>query len=161
MKCYRSFPITYCVVSTICALLPLLITGCGTTHESELLEIHDTITANHVDTVTQYVSKTVHDTIHHHMERIVTVNEKGDTIRETNNNYYYQHTIERDSDAYYRHLIDSLVKSLNQNHEHEKTVEKSSSWWELWKWKIIAFAAIILIVKLIFRKKKKIINLMR
>lgn len=147
--------LTYIYICLALSSITFLVTGCATASKSELLEIHDTITANRVDTVRQHVRETVHDTIHNYTEHIVTVNEKGDTIRETNNNYYYQHTIERDSGSYYIHLIDSLVKSLNQNHDSEKTLEKKPPWWQSLEWKIVAFASIIFIAKLIIRKKKE------
>lgn len=132
MKCSYSYPITHCLV-LVSFLFSFLITGCGTTHESELLEIHDTITAAHVDTVRQYIKQTVYDTIHQHTERIVTVNERGDTVKEVNNNYYKERIIERDSSSYYRHMIDSLMKSLMQNHDKEAVTEKKPSFWERWK----------------------------
>lgn len=147
--------LTYIYICLALSSITFLVTGCATSSKSELLEIHDTITANRIDTVRQYVRETVHDTIHNRTENIVTVNEKGDTIRETNNNYFYQHTIERDSGAYYIHLIDSLVKSLNQNHDSEKTVEKKPPWWKSLGGEIVVIASIALIVTMIFRKNQK------
>lgn len=136
-----------CLYHIICCIFAgFLLLNCASSRKSELLEIHDTITANHVDTVTQYFSKTVHDTIHHHTERIITISEKGDTTKETNNNYYYQHTVERDSSAYYRHILDSLIKSLNQNHDKEEVKEKKTSWWDTLPWMIIAIGAIVALV---------------
>lgn len=138
--------LTYIYICLALSSITFLVTGCATASKSELLEIHDTITANRVDTVRQHVRETVHDTIHNYTEHIVTVNEKGDTTKETNNNYFYQHTIERDSSSQYIHLIDSLIKSLNQNHDKEEVKEKKTSWWNTLPWMIIAIGAIIALV---------------
>lgn len=139
-------------------LAMLAFMGCKTIKDSELVEIHDTVSVNRIDTVYQYTQKIVNDTVREKTEHIVTVNEKGDTIRETNNYYYNQHTIERDSSAYYAHLIDSIMKSLNQNHDHEKVVEKKPSIWERFKWQLIALALLIALILLLVPRIKKFLT---
>lgn len=146
--------LTYIYIYICLALssITFLITGCATTSKSELLEIHDTITINRVDTVRLFVYKTVHDTIHHHTEHIVTVNQKGDTVKVVNNNYIRERIVERDSSAYYKHQLDSVKHALNQNHDSEKTVEKKPPWWEERVIRILVIATITVIVTLFLRK---------
>lgn len=153
--------LTYLYIFLALSSITILITGCATTSKSEFLEIHDTITANRVDTVQLYVYRTVHDTIHHLTEHFVTVNQEGDTLKVVNNNYIRERIVERDSSAYYKHQLDSMKHALNQNHDSEKTVLKKPPWWQKLTWKIIISASIALIVTLIFRKIKKRITLMR
>lgn len=132
--------------------MTLLMTGCATTNKSELLEIHDTIVTNRVDTVRLFVYKTVYDTIHHLTEHFVTVNQKGDTLKVVNNNYIRERIVERDSSAYYKHQLDSMKHALNQNHDSEKTMEKKPPWMEKLAIGFLIIATIIVIVKMILLK---------
>lgn len=147
--------LTYLYIFLALSSMTFLMTGCATTRESELREIHDTIVTNRVDTVQLYVYRTVHDTIHHHTEHTVTVTEKGDTVKVVNNNYIRERIVERDSSAYYKHQLDSMKHALNQNHDSEKTVEKKPPWWKFLGGEIVVIASIALIVTMIFRKNQK------
>ena len=143
-------------VLLLCVVLSFV--GCKTIRESEIVEIHDTVTTHRIDTVRVYQIKTVHDTIRETSNHVLTLNEKGDTIRE----YHYFHekekVIEKDSTDKYVSLIDSLRQSLNTSHEKEKVVEKKD-WWAEWKWKLFTFAlliaVILLAIKFIFPKWKQ------
>lgn len=146
-------------VILLCVVLSFV--GCKTIRESEIFEVHDTITTHKIDTVRVYQIKTVHDTLRESSSHILTLNEKGDTIKE----YHYFHekekVIEKDSTDKYVSLIDSLRQSLNTNHEKEKVIEKKD-WWAEWKWKLIAFALLIAVIllalKIIIPKWKQINN---
>lgn len=86
----------------------LLVASCRTIRTSETVT-HDTIATHHTDTVRQYVLKTLHDTIHHLTERVVTVNEGGDTIRLVSNTVIRERVVERDSTDSQHHSADSLA----------------------------------------------------
>lgn len=124
--------------------IALSFVGCKTIHESEIVEIHDTLTVHHSDTVREYKSKTLYDTINIYTEKIITLSTNGDTIKEIHNYFERERIIEKDSSDVYKALLDSIKQSLNQNHEKEKVIEKKPSFWQQWKWKLVAAASIIL-----------------
>lgn len=130
----------------LCAALSFV--GCKTIRESEIVEIHDTVTTHRIDTVREYKLKTLYDTVHQFTERLVTLNEAGDVVKEVNNHYYHEKVVEKDSTDKYKSSIDSLKAVLNQLHDKQTVVEKKPSWWEQWKWKLIALSAVILTVLL-------------
>ena len=133
-------------VILLCICLSFI--GCKTIKESELIEIHDTVTVYHGDTLIQYVYKNIGDTVKQIIEKTIIINEKGDTVQQnTTNNYYHNH-YESDSVNIYKALLDSIKQSLNQNHEKEKVVEKKD-WWAEWKWKLIAFASFVAMLAVI------------
>lgn len=143
----------------LCVVLSFV--GCKTIHDSELIEIHDTVTVYHGDTLVQYVYKNIGDTVKQIIEKTIIINEKGDTVKQnTTNNYYHNH-YESDSVNIYKALLDSIKQSLNTNHEKEKVIEKKD-WLSIWKWKLIAFTLLITVIlltlKIIIPKMKKIIN---
>ena len=133
-------------VILLCICLSFI--GCKTIKESELIEIHDTVTVYHGDTLIQYVYKNIGDTVKQIIEKTIIINEKGDTVQQnTTNNYYHNH-YESDSVNIYKALLDSIKQSLNQNHEKEKVVEKKD-WWAEWKWKLIALASFLAMLAVI------------
>ena len=107
--------------------IALSFVGCKTIRQTEYVAIHDTLHVHHSDTVREYTIKTVHDTIRESSNHILTLNEKGDTIRE----YHYYHEkekiVEKDSTDKYKSSIDSLKSVLNKIHEKEKVTEKKPS----------------------------------
>ena len=145
----------YRIMSKKIGCLPILLicvtlsfVGCKTIWESEIVEIHDTVTMHRIDTVREYKLKTLYDTVHQFTESLVTLNEAGDVVKEVNNHYYHEKVVEKDSTDKYKSSIDSLKAVLNQLHDKQTVVEKKPSWWQTWKWKLIALAAVILTVLL-------------
>ena len=135
-------------VMLLCLCLSFV--GCKTIKESEIVEVHDTVTVNHSDTVKEYVNKTLHDTVHHWHNEIITLKENGDTAKHVVNNYFREKIVERDSTDRYRSSIDSLKAVLQQLQSNEKVIEKKPSWWNVWKWKIIAMAAVVALLLALF-----------
>lgn len=135
MRSLCTYPIICCI------FVGFLLMSCATSREKELLEIHDTVTVIDVDTIREYIERHHTDTVREKIEHIVTVNGKGDTIRETNNYYYNEHVIEQDSSSLYRHFIDSLMKSLNK--EKEEVVKKKPTLWERLEDNIIFFVVMV------------------
>ena len=91
---------------------------------------------------------------------MLTLNEGGDTIKQIINNTFRERIIERDSSDTYRSKIDSLARVINELQQKEKVVEKKD-WWPEWKWRLIAFAAIIVALLLAVRSAKDVINRIR
>lgn len=141
-------------------LSALLLSGCKTIKQSERIEIHDTLTIHHSDTVKEYKLKTLYDTVHHYHHELITLNEGGDTVKQIINNTFRERIIERDSTDIYRSKIDSLARIINELQQKEKVVEKKD-WWAEWKWRLIAFAAIIVALLLAVRSAKDVINRIR
>lgn len=77
-------------------IIALLVTGCKTT-ERVAVERTDTVAAYHADTVRLWRERTLHDTIRIYEERVLTLNEGGDTIRVTNTYLQRERIIERDT----------------------------------------------------------------
>lgn len=140
----------------LCVVLSFV--GCKTIRQTEYVAIHDTLHVHHSDTVREYKIKTVHDTIRESSNHILTLNEKGDTIRE----YHYYHEkekiVEKDSTDKYKSQIDSLRQSLNKIHEKEKVTEKKPSFWEQWKWRLISCALLVALVLALIPIVKRIIS---
>lgn len=138
-------------------LSALLLSGCKTIRQSERIEIHDTLTIVHSDTVREYKLKTLYDTVHHYHHEVLTLNEGGDTIKQIINNTFRERIIERDSSDTYKSKIDSLARIINELQQKEKAVEKKD-WKTEWKWRLIAFTAIIVALLLAIRSAKDVIN---
>lgn len=138
-------------------LSAFILTGCETIKQSERIEIHDTLTIHHSDTVKEYKLKTLYDTVHHYHHELITLNEGGDTIKQIINNTFRERIIERDSSDTYRSKIDSLARIINELQQKEKVVDKKD-WRAEWKWRLIAFAAIVVALLLAVRSAKDIIS---
>lgn len=147
---YREYILMKLGITPLLFLLILLsLMGCKTIKESELIEIHDTVTVHHSDTVKEYVFKHLHDTLREYHNEIITLKENGDTAKHEVNNYYYNRIVERDSTDRYRSSIDSLKAFLQQLQNNQKVVEKKPSWWATWKWKLIALASFVAMLAVI------------
>lgn len=82
---------------TIIAAAALALASCRTIHDTRTMETHDTVEVFRTDTLRLYRERTLRDTIHLLTERIVTLTERGDTVRLTNNTIIRERTIERDT----------------------------------------------------------------
>ena len=131
-------------VILLCICLSFI--GCKTIKESELIEIHDTVTVHHCDTLKEYVFKHLHDTLREYHNEIITLKENGDTAKHEVNNYYYNRIVERDSTDRYRSSIDSLKAVLQQLQNKEKT---KPSFWDKLGWKLIALASFVAMLAVI------------
>lgn len=140
-------------VLLLCAVLSFV--GCRTTKETELVAVHDTVTAHRVDTVREYQLKTLYDTVRQYTERLVTVDADGNVLKEVNNHYYHEKVVERDSTDKYKSTADSLRAVLNQLREKETISVKSPNWWEQWKWRLISCALLVALVLALLPMVKK------
>lgn len=122
--------------------------GCKTIKDSELIEIHDTVTVHHSDTLKEYIFKHIHDTVREYHNEIITLKQNGDTAKHEVNNYYYNRIVERDSTDRYRSSIDSLKAIIQQLENKEKVVKKEPSIWDE-----LSTNVIVIVVMLIFLTK--------
>ncbi len=134
----------------ILAMIFLAMCSCSTKKVvTETVWEHDTITVHHSDTVrivelkidsivdiqTVYVG----DTVYRDREHIITLNTKGDTIKE----HLHEKQVEKhneatntqhnktstDSVSYFKAKCDSLQKVINKQHnKQQKIVKKQRSW---------------------------------
>lgn len=65
----------------ILSLAVLMLTGCKTKTLVEYIEKHDTLRISKTDTLVKVKTEFSHDTLRIEVEKIVTINEGGDTIR--------------------------------------------------------------------------------
>jgi len=159
----------------------LMLTGCRTKTVTEYVAVHDTTYSAIRDTVTKTVTNTVTRTdsaagFHYHglteklfetRDRTITLNDRGDTTRVDTHTATLHYLHEKDSIGYYRERCDSLATvadtykskcdSLQSviDHEREKTTVKGETWWERWRWKLAALAALCAVLCALWRSSKE------
>jgi hypothetical protein len=128
-------------------LLAFCLMGCRTKSVVEFVEVHDTLRTVQTDTVREVRVVTKTDTIKQMENHILTVNERGDTIREVHFYHEREKTIVVDSTNRYQSKIDSLQSIIDRMSTKEVVKEP---WFWAWGWKILAgiVAAIIFIIRL-------------
>jgi hypothetical protein len=127
-------------------LLAFCLMGCRTKSVVEVVEVHDTVRMAQTDTVREVRVVTKTDTIKQMENHILTVNERGDTIREVHFYHEREKTIVVDSTNRYQSKVDSLQSIIDRMSTKEVVKEP---WFWAWGWKILAaVAAIILIIRL-------------
>ena len=130
------------VVITVVIIL-LFLTSCSTKktvteyvfgHDTIVTYVTDTVREIRVqkDTVVDWKVVATHDTIHHEKEKVIVLNEQGDTVsqREWDRLWQKIHEMEQskhnesrvDSSAYYKARSDSLQRIVDTG--KEKTTEK-------------------------------------
>ena len=167
------------VIAVVVIILLLLLTSCNTKKTvTEYIYVHDTTEVRHSDTIRdiKVVRDTIidrkvianHDTIHHEIERLIVVNEHGDTVKQLEWDRLWQkvHELEMshhneshsDSASYLKAERDSLKQALVEEKQKKKVVyiEKTP-----WKLVLITLAAVIITILLIIREVKKKIAEMR
>ena len=104
--------------------------GCKTKTVTQIEVVHDTLTVHHSDTLRE-VKVTHHtDTVREIQTHFITLNEKGDTIKEVHHYHDIQHTIIVDSTDRYQSKVDSLQSVINKMKEKETVVTKKPSLWQ-------------------------------
>lgn len=156
----------------IIIIILLMLCGCTTKKTvTEHIYVHDTTTVYHSDTikdirvekdtVVDYKVIATHDTVHHEIERLIVVNEQGDTIKQRELERLWQkiHDMEMshhneshsDSTSYLKAVTDSLRKVLDQ--QSDKTVTKVNERVPL-KWILITIVAVAITVLIVARDIK-------
>ena len=140
------------VIVGVIILLLLWLTSCSTKKVvTEYVKVHDTLVVHHSDTlkiiketrdtIVDWKYITLHDTLRHDRERVIVVNEQGDTIskREWERLWQKIHELESarhdeshsDSSSYLKAQNDSLraVLKAQENKKEVKTTNRLL-WWE-------------------------------
>ena len=140
------------VIVGVIILLLLWLTSCSTKKTiTEYVTVHDTLVVHHSDTlkiiketrdtIVDWKYITLHDTLRHDRERVIVVNEQGDTISEREWERLWQkiHELESarhdeshsDSSSYLKAQNDSL-RAVLKAQESKKEVKTTNRllWWE-------------------------------
>ena len=130
-----------------------MLTSCRTKSVTEYVSVHDTLRITNTDTLIKVRTETSHDTLRIEVEKVVTVNEGGDTIRVAVFRDRWRDRIVNKTDTVLKHTTDTIYRVVES--EHEKTTVKGETWWERWRWKLAAFAAICAILYVLWRSSKE------
>ena len=158
------------IIAVVIILLFLFLSSCSTKKTiTEYVTVHDTLVVHHSDTL-KIIKETkdtiidrkfitLHDTLHYEKERVIVLDEKGDTISERERERLWQkiHELEAarhdeshsDSSAYYKSSRDSLQRILDSQKE-KKTVKTKL----IPLWQNGLFFAVILVVCVIILKSR-------
>ena len=122
-----------------------MLMGCRTKSVTEYVAVHDTLRTVRTDTVRDVRVVTKTDTLRQTESHFLTVNDRGDTIREI---HYYKEVEKEtvvDSTKRYQSKVDSLQSIVDKL--ATKEVVKESSFWERWK-RIIDVVVTVVVVGL-------------
>lgn len=160
------------VIVGVIILLLLLLTSCGSKKTiTEYVAVHDTLVVHHSDTlkiiketkdtIIDWKFITLHDTLHHEKERVIVLDEKGDTIsqREWERLWQKIHELESarhdeshsDSSAYYKSSRDSLQRILDSQKEKKTVKTKIIPLWQ----NGLFFAVIVVVCVIILKSRMR------
>ena len=120
-----------------------MLTGCKTKSVTEYVAVHDTTYSVTRDTVTKIKTEYSHDTLRIEVEKIVTLNEGGDTIRVALYRDRWRDRIVRQTDTVRVAKTDTIYKVAVQ--KHDKEVVKQPSFWQRWGVFLAVFAVCIVL----------------
>lgn len=150
------------VITAVVLLLLILLSSCSTKKTiTEYVAVHDTLTVHHSDTlkiirvtrdtIVDWKYITLHDTLHHEKERVIVLNENGDTIsqREWEKLWQKIHELESarhneshsDSSSYLKAQNDSLRAVLKA--QEEKKEVKRTTIPRIWQYGLIALFCLV------------------
>lgn len=134
----------YIIGAFVLFLLVTALTGCRTKSVTEYVAVHDTTYSVTRDTVTKIKTEYSHDTLRIEVEKIVTLNEGGDTIRVAVYRDRWRDRIVRQTDTVRVAKTDTIYRAQAQ--KEKQTVVKGATWWEKAKFAaIIALCCVVLI----------------
>lgn len=142
----------YIIGAFVFILLISLLTGCRTKTLVEYISVHDTLRISEKDTVLKIKTEFTHDTLRIETEKVVTVNEKGDTVFVALYKDRWRDRVVHQTDTVKEKSTDTIY--ISRENEHQQVVTKKPSWWSLWKWRIIALLALCAVIILLWRNYK-------
>lgn len=143
----------------IAVIMLLLFGSCRTIHDVERIEIHDTLTVHHTDTVKDVQHHYSADTTTHKEYHYYMMNDSGKSVKEFHYYHDNQKTIVVDSTNRYQAKVDSLQRIINEQKDKERTIVKEQSWWNKFKYRIGLFLAVCCVIFLLWYSfKDKIIK---
>ena len=134
----------------------LMLSGCRTKTVTEYISVHDTLRIHQTDTCYKVKTEYIHDTLRIEVEKIVTVNQGGDTIKLEVYKDRWRDRWNVKTDTVLKHTTDTIYRVVDS--DHDKTTIKGPSWWDRHKWKLAAFAllcAVIVMAGVTFKDKIK------
>lgn len=131
----------------------MLVSGCKTKTVTEYVAVHDTLLSVSHDTLVKVKTEYSHDTLRIEVEKIVTINEGGDTIRVAVFRDRWRDRIVNKTDTVLKHTTDTIYRVVES--EREKTTVKGETWWERWRWKLAALAALCAVLYALWRSSKE------
>ena len=108
-----------------------LLMGCRTKSVTEYVEVHDTLRVYNTDTLHDVRVVTKTDTLRQTESHFLTVNERGDTIREVHVYHEREKTVVVDSTNRYRAKVDSLQAVIDKL--ADKEIVRQPTFWERWQ----------------------------
>lgn len=121
---------TRTLVIIISALLTYLLVGmlssCRTKSITEYVAVHDTTYSVARDTVTKIKTDYSHDTLRIETERVIKVNEKGDTVFVALYKDRWRDQIVTKTDTMLNVRIDTIYVSKDVSHDKQTVVKKKS-----------------------------------
>ena len=135
------------------SLAVLMLTGCKTKTVTEYISVHDTLRIHQTDTCYKVKTEYSHDTLRIEVEKIVTVNQGGDTIKLEIYKDRWRDRWNVKTDTVLKHTTDTIYRVVDS--DHDKTTIKGPSWWDRHKWKLAAFALIMAIAVMAWSRFKR------
>lgn len=105
--------------------------SCRTKSVTEFVAVHDTLRTVRTDTVRDVRVVTKTDTLRQLESHILTVDERGDTIREVHVYHEREKTVVVDSTNRYQSKIDSLQAVIDKL--ADKEIVRQPTFWERWQ----------------------------
>ena len=131
------------IAATAVMLLIILLTSCTTTKSiTETEVVRDTVTLNHHDTVTLNKYLTLHDTVSDIQYHYITLNDKGDPIKEVHIHDNKETVRIVDSTYRYKAEMDSMQRLLDKQHDQLTVKEQGGG---VKRWEIALYAAILIV----------------
>lgn len=131
-------------------ILLILLGGCRSVHDVEILRVHDTLRIVSADTLKEvkYLQKAdTAKTIEKHYYTLAT---NGDTTKEVHYYHHTEKTIVVDSTDRYKSKVDSLQRIVKELKDKTKTVVKEQSWWDKFKCRAAFIFALCCVVILLW-----------
>lgn len=116
----------------------MLVSGCATKTVVEYIETHDTLRVSKTDTLYKVKTEYSHDTLRIEVEKIVTLNQGGDTIKMEIYKDRWRDRYVAVHDTLRQIKTDTVY--ISKTDEHQQVITKQPSWWSVWKWRMVALA---------------------
>ena len=125
------------------SLAVMMLTGCRTKTVTEYVSIHDTLRLSKTDTLYKVKTEHSHDTLRIETEKIVTVNQGGDTIKLEIYKDRWRDRWNVKTDTVIKHSTDTIYRVVDS--DQQQTIVKQPSWWERWRWRIAVLCIIAMV----------------
>lgn len=129
-------------------LLIGMLSSCRTKTVTEYVSVHDTLRVTKTDTCYKVRTEFSHDTLRIEVEKIITLNQGGDTIRLEVYKDRWRDRVVNKTDTLIEHKTDTIYRVVES--EHEKTTVKELSWWERWEYRLLAIVLLCMLAYILW-----------